>query len=1070
MANTVPVYTTCYVLRSCTTGDDTVLITSIIVSPSLSAYIGQHVEVVGYPGICFSVELTESGCADCSKSDSILLITPNPICSCNTLIRYFRLEPCNELLPTFYTQQNLYPYDGTTITFFGQGGVCYNVVGVTGGSLPTNISAVTVDCPEPCNCTDQPDAWKITFCDSTGLDPIITSTDLDQYIGAVDTAVFIITYTDGEDTITGCGSVTKTLSQVAPAFTGTFSTIFYDCCEKCTQVCYLLEDCQGAVDPIITCTDLSNYVNQIVKLSNCGDICWKVSESETCDGSILLGTVIENFVPDVIEGNVCIYETNISPEFVTFDNLQIMINNTEYIIDFVSFAQLFIDLNGLGLGTFTASGTYLTVAGNENYGLMCLIRQPKPKICTEPVCSTYTKYCTYKPIRLTAAPDYKIPFFTFTIIINGTTYTGNIPSQSVNDFFIYLNSLNLGVFVRVPSSPVNLIVKVYGNETYGNIQFGGLITDNTCVENENLDFAQACADCLPPLPPEPILDLHIRRIKPGYFSPNSCITTEYMDRINCNFAKQVYDAMLIKRYGITVCCDHDVDAWDIKKQGLDFELLTDPNLCKSTLCYCPAPCLVDVVFTLLPTCVAPILIEATLDTLCYPAVLVDATITVETTPASCNCYTLEGLNYTIGWIDCCCVYQSATYTANATVCAQYTPVILSGTVNINAAGDCDSDLCVIPVSCLCWSIDPNGSTIAGGSYFTCDGILVSLIDIRIPIEVCAPTQPYTSSGIVTLSGGCNIDCGIVTSPTCTCYTVEVTSSDLLVANSDILYYDCLGSPITINLTSLDLPLYICSLYCPKVSLGSLNAEVTITMINGGAPCDPLTCVAPPAPCVDCYEIIATATSSITYFTDCEGVPQSEVVDPGVYRRCSLTYPTSSDDSTTILLAPFDCDSGLCVTPCVAGDPPSCYTITITSSTASLNIISCANTFSNVSTFYNNLTLGTVITTCAQNSILNPIIMGGTATIVNNGPCTVACLDPAPVCRCYRVSVQSGFTGTIDFGWIDCDGIFQTDTAISGNAPIAVCSQSAITFISFTGGAGILSVVASTDNCALGACI
>jgi len=67
-------------------------------------------------------------------------------------------------------------------------------------------------------------------------------------------------------------------------------------------------------------------------------------------------------------------------------------------------------------------------------------------------------------------------------------------------------------------------------------------------------------------------------------------------------------------------------------------------------------------------------------------------------------------------------------------------------------------------------------------------------------------------------------------------------------------------------------------------------------------------------------------------------------------------------------------------------------------------------------------------------------------------------------------VQPGFTGTIDFGWIDCDGIFQTDTAISGNAPIAVCSQSAITFISFTGGAGILSVVASTDDCSLGQCI
>ena len=217
MANTVPVNTTCYILRSCTTGDDTVLVTSVSASPLLTPYyiLDQHIQIDGYPEICFSIELSESGCINCANSVTLVPIktVPNPVCDCNTLIRYFRLDPCDELLPTFYTQQNLYPYEGTTITFFGQGGVCYNVTGVTGEPLPppeSGINLITVDCPEPCNCTDQPDAWEITFCDGTGLDPIITSTDLDQYIGAVDTAVFTITYTDGEDTISACGSVTKT--------------------------------------------------------------------------------------------------------------------------------------------------------------------------------------------------------------------------------------------------------------------------------------------------------------------------------------------------------------------------------------------------------------------------------------------------------------------------------------------------------------------------------------------------------------------------------------------------------------------------------------------------------------------------------------------------------------------------------------------------------------------------------------------------------------------------------------------------------------------------------------------
>jgi hypothetical protein len=86
-----------------------------------------------------------------------------------------------------------------------------------------------------------------------------------------------------------------------------------------------------------------------------------------------------------------------------------------------------------------------------------------------------------------------------------------------------------------------------------------------------------------------------------------------MDRVNCNFAKQVYDAMLIKRYGITVCCDQDVDTWDVRKQVLDFELLTDPTLCQSTLCHCPAPCLIGAFITVNPTCIKPNLISATID-------------------------------------------------------------------------------------------------------------------------------------------------------------------------------------------------------------------------------------------------------------------------------------------------------------------------------------------------------------------------------------------------------------------------------------------------------------------------
>lgn len=959
----------CYVLRSCTPGNTTVIITNTVASPSLSpSNIGQHVLLENYPEVCFSVELSTSGCVDCSNPVTVTLIKPNPICSCTTLIRYFLLEPCNELLPTFYTQQNLYPYDGTTITFFGQGGACYNVIGVLAGGPPSNLSAITVDCPEPCNCNDQPDAWEITFCDSTGLDPIITSTDLDQYIGAIDTAVFIISYTDGGNTISGCGSVTKTLAQVAPAFTGAFSTIFYDCCEKCTQVCYLLEDCQGAVDPIITCTDLSNYVNQIVKLSNCGDICWKVSESNTCDDSILLGTVIENFVPEPVVKNNCVYEVSLDSSIVTFSSYEITINNTFYIIDYTNITALVNDLNSLNLGVFYFSGGYIGVNGLENYGTSCLVRTPKPKICTEPTCSTYT-------------------------------------------------------------------------------------------DPQDLDFTQACTDCLPPLPPEPVLDLHLRRIKPGYFSPNSCITTEYMDRINCNFAKQVYDAMLIKRYGITVCCDHDVDAWDIKKQGLDFELLTDPNLCKSTLCVCPAPCLVDVIFTLLPICVAPILVEATLDTLCYPAVLVDATITLETTPASCNCYTLEGSNYTIGWIDCCCIYQSAAYTANAIVCAQYTPVILDGTVTITAAADCGSELCVVPPqACLCWGVNVLNKAPSTTTYTNCDNIEITVNAFYgDSFEVCSPNSPITTNGTIATNGPCNIDCGI---GLCICYEVIVTSNDSNPATIDLRTRTCDFPFVFVNTTiTSGTPFLTCSSSFPEVLSADPNAVINI-VVSSGVDC--VDCQVP-VPCVDCYEIVLTESTGITW-TDCNNVTQILIPPSGVYRRCSLTLPIVDPLFGSVTLAPFDCASGLCSDNCNDGSPLTCYTVTVDSiinpGLANIYAPSCEG-FSGINIGYWNPQLGSSYTFC---STAVPVANYCTITTVNNGACTLECFDLT--CKCYKLSLTAGTSITL--GYKNCNDTYDTVTIVAGPTPVPICSKSGFTVISHVG--GIVLKIDCTSLACPGACI
>lgn len=84
-----------------------------------------------------------------------------------------------------------------------------------------------------------------------------------------------------------------------------------------------------------------------------------------------------------------------------------------------------------------------------------------------------------------------------------------------------------------------------------------------------------CLACLPPISPTIPPALIKRKVKPGYTTPGC--SPEYTERINCKFAEQVYDEMVKVRYGITVCCEYDIDYWDIKKQLLDLKSIADLN-------------------------------------------------------------------------------------------------------------------------------------------------------------------------------------------------------------------------------------------------------------------------------------------------------------------------------------------------------------------------------------------------------------------------------------------------------------------------------------------------------------
>lgn len=493
--------------------------------------------------------------------------------------------------------------------------------------------------------TDCPNTYRVTDC--AGIqDDIITNTDLSTYLTGSYKACFS---TPGSWPI-GCYCITveEIEYEAGVSFSALISPTVFNCCEDCLQVCYLLTDCQGALNPVVVCNNLASYVGKIVKIEGCGNTCWQVALSESC--------------------------------------------------------------------------------------------------------------------------------------LNSTLFAGDI-----TEF-------------------------------------------NTCEE------------CLPPPPPAPVLELHPRRIKPGYFSPNCKITLEYIEKVNCTFAKQVYDSMLILRYGITVCCDHDLlPLWANRKAILDYEMLIDPSLCRSTLCYCPKPCFINAEITLLPTCLPPIIANTNINIPCPSPVIIDTIIEYNSVPANCNCYTITPLEQPIQmtYLDCCCVLHTVIID-NLTpinVCATNAPAIYPQTSSANVVlnGDCDSIGPCNPPICYCWKVtntnnigSPDGVALFDSCTDT--GLYVSaFIPAGQSISSCGYNAPSISQqGLIIENLGPCIN-GSCEPPVCVCYRIDSET------DCEYNYTNCSGVNSFI-LVPRNVPTYVCgqtvpvrSPSCPPV--GTVTAT-PYNCING----------------------------------------------------------------------------------------------------------------------------------------------------------------------------------------------------------------------------------------------
>lgn len=335
--------------------------------------------------------------------------------------------------------------------------------------------------------------------------------------------------------------------------------------------CFLLTACDGSIVDILVNNDLSAFVDTVIKLcpsnipSSAGSgtgsgvpivdsppvgYFWTLSD---CCG-VLPAILVENDLSAYIDGIVVIPSLSLTTCWTV---------NT---IPTKTLSSGVIDVTG---------GTYYVDCNECKLNFPC---QTTPTVTlTECKCFTVTRAAGCVG-SITLLNESSIPNF-------GTCDLCKPPCHYLVDCtdannYILTDDVNivqhLGQIIKLEGCP-NTCWQVLQSDT---------CTPAKCIPPV-VEVFVTCIDCLPPVPVIPPKSLNPRRIKPGYYTAGC--SPEYTEKISCSFAEQMYNIMLIKRYGLKICCEIDQIKWEIKKQLLDFKAIYDPELCKCSLASCLPP-------------------------------------------------------------------------------------------------------------------------------------------------------------------------------------------------------------------------------------------------------------------------------------------------------------------------------------------------------------------------------------------------------------------------------------------------------------------------------------------------
>lgn len=162
------------------------------------------------------------------------------------------------------------------------------------GDCECAIDVTVLQFYEDCPTCKNPSKYKLTNCADSGT-IVYTSSDLSAFVGQV--------VLRGE--CPGCWLVT-TIDDIPSDTIVTVSAAYLNCTE-CAREYYLLTDCTGYKDPIITYTDLSQYLGSVIKIKYCPETCWTVTATNLpTDAGIVIPEVEFEDCPECLLTFPCV--------------------------------------------------------------------------------------------------------------------------------------------------------------------------------------------------------------------------------------------------------------------------------------------------------------------------------------------------------------------------------------------------------------------------------------------------------------------------------------------------------------------------------------------------------------------------------------------------------------------------------------------------------------------------------------------------------------------------------------------------------------------------------------------